>query len=77
MIAISDNGMGIEPNNLKKIFKFGYTTKESGNGYGLHSCFNYMVEMGGSLEVNSQGIGYGATFIIKLKSVVEERSKVA
>ena len=45
-LTFRDNGKGVPDNKLEKIFAFGYTTKKDGQGYGLHSCANYMTEMG-------------------------------
>ncbi|MEO5668072.1 MAG: ATP-binding protein [Bdellovibrionota bacterium] len=63
-LEISDNGVGISPENLKKIFNHGFTTKQSGHGFGLHFCANTMKELGGSLTVHSEGLGKGATFVL-------------
>ena len=67
MIRIADTGAGIAPENRHRIFSYGFTTKESGNGFGLHTCANYVKQMGGSIAVESQGPGLGASFIIVLK----------
>lgn len=66
IINISDTGVGIPPENLTKIFQHGFTTKETGFGFGLHSCANYIHEMKGTIEVKSDGIGKGATFTLTL-----------
>ena len=63
---ISDNGMGIEEENLIKIFRHGFTTKKNGNGFGLHSGALAAKEMGGALFVHSDGSGKGATFTLEL-----------
>ncbi len=65
-IEVQDNGVGIAPGNLHTIFVYGFTTKKTGHGYGLHSCANSAKEMGGSLSVKSDGPGKGATFILDL-----------
>ncbi len=62
-LSISDNGKGIRKENLDKVFKHGFTTKKNGHGFGLHSCANYMTEMGGNIRVESEGQGKGTTFI--------------
>lgn len=63
---VEDNGIGIAEANLVEIFQHGFTTKETGHGFGLHSCANLAQEMGGTLTVQSEGIGCGATFVLKL-----------
>jgi len=66
IFEIRDNGMGISQDLLSHIFQHGFTTKKNGNGFGLHSCANLINEMGGSIEVASDGPGKGAGFTIKL-----------
>ena len=63
-IKVSDAGCGIKKENLQQIFVHGFTTKENGHGFGLHSCANYMSEMGGKMWVESDGVGKGATFVL-------------
>lgn len=65
-VSIQDNGIGIEQERESKIFMHGFTTKQDGHGYGLHSCANYMKEMGGSISIQSDGVGKGATFTLKI-----------
>ncbi len=64
-IKIADSGEGIAEDNLKKIFTHGYTTKEGGHGFGLHSSANYMMELKGDIWAESEGLGKGATFVLK------------
>ncbi|MDR8391577.1 ATP-binding protein [Aliifodinibius sp. S!AR15-10] len=63
-LSLSDNGLGISEEQLKKIFTHGFTTKKKGHGFGLHSCANYMNEMNGKIDVESEGLGHGATFTL-------------
>ena len=65
-LSVTDNGVGIEREHLKKIFSHAFTTKKEGHGFGLHSCANYMKEMGGKIEVSSDGKGEGAVFTLIL-----------
>jgi C4-dicarboxylate-specific signal transduction histidine kinase len=66
-IAMSDNGVGITPLNLRKIFNHGFTTwKQGGHGFGLHSGALAAKEMGGSLLAQSDGQGQGATFTLEI-----------
>lgn len=64
VIEVEDNGVGISDENLTKIFGHGFTTKENGHGFGLHSGAIAAKEMGGSLTVQSDGLGKGAKFIL-------------
>lgn len=65
-IDVRDNGCGIAPEHLTRIFAHGFTTRAEGHGFGLHSAVNAAREMGGSLDVASDGPGCGATFTLKL-----------
>lgn len=65
-IIVVDNGIGISSKNLNRIFSFGFTTKENGHGFGLHSSALSAQEMGGSLLAESIGEGLGAQFILTL-----------
>ena len=63
-IEIEDNGMGISQENLTRIFNHGFTTKKTGHGFGLHASANAATEMGGRLQVHSEGVGRGACFTV-------------
>ncbi|MEO7317620.1 MAG: ATP-binding protein, partial [Chthoniobacteraceae bacterium] len=65
-IDVTDNGVGISPENLTRIFGHGFTTKKDGHGFGLHSGANAAREIGGDLSVQSAGLGKGATFKLEL-----------
>ncbi|HJS07759.1 MAG TPA: ATP-binding protein [Pirellulales bacterium] len=65
-LSVADSGHGITEDRLKCIFRFGFTTKTNGNGFGLHSAAIAMNEMGGSIRVHSAGADQGATFTITL-----------
>ncbi|NQU19804.1 MAG: HAMP domain-containing protein [Candidatus Nealsonbacteria bacterium] len=65
-IEVADNGVGIPPENLTAIFSHGFTTKQHGHGFGLHTSANAVKEMGGHLAVVSEGPGHGATFSVEL-----------
>ncbi|MFY0577619.1 ATP-binding protein [Cystobacter fuscus] len=65
-IQVHDNGMGIAPEMLTRIFQYGFTTRDEGHGFGLHSSAIAAQEMGGSLTVHSNGPGHGATFTLEL-----------
>jgi C4-dicarboxylate-specific signal transduction histidine kinase len=65
-IRVEDNGMGIAPEHLDKLFCFGFTTREDGQGIGLHVSALAAQEMGGSLHVHSGGPGCGAAFVLEV-----------
>ena len=65
-IRVKDSGKGINEENLARIFGHGFTTSKDGHGFGLHVSANAATEMKGSLTVESEGEGKGATFILEL-----------
>lgn len=65
-ISVADNGVGIPAENLTRIFQHGFTTREGGHGFGLHSSALAAREVGGSLQVQSEGPDRGATFTLEL-----------
>ena len=66
LIAVIDNGVGIPPENLERIFNHGFTTRKDGHGFGLHSSALAAAELGGTLHAESAGSGRGATFTLTL-----------
>lgn len=71
-ISFADTGCGIEKENLTKIFAHGFTTKEGFKGFGLHSCANYMTEMGAKIDVKSDGLNKGARVLLTFNEATEE-----
>jgi len=74
-ITIADNGVGITPENLTRIFNHGFTTKKDGHGFGLHSWANAAKEMGGTLTAHSDGPGQGAEFTLELPTTASVRQE--
>ncbi|WP_370263910.1 ATP-binding protein [Limnobacter sp.] len=66
-VSISDNGCGIPPENLSRIFDPFYTTKPVGKGTGLGLSLSYGIakKHGGRIDVNSE-MGVGTTFTLAL-----------
>jgi two-component system NtrC family sensor kinase len=73
VIEVQDNGIGLAPEMVTRIFQYGFTTREEGHGFGLHSSALAAQEMGGSLTVHSEGPGKGATFRVELPFVPEQQ----
>jgi signal transduction histidine kinase len=67
IVSISDNGSGISPENLRRIFEPGFTTKKPGvgTGLGLSICSKIIENHNGRIEVESKP-GQGSTFRIIL-----------
>jgi len=70
-IEIEDNGPGIPAYYLPKIFRFGFTTKPSRVGFGLHYCGITLQEMGGSIEVLERRKGRGTVFRLILRKAAD------
>ena len=65
-VSVADNGVGIAPENMTRIFSHGFTTKKDGHGFGLHGAALAAQDLGGSLNARSDGPGHGATFTLEL-----------
>lgn len=78
-IEVKDNGIGFPPNEAKRLFAAGYTTKDDGTGLGLHSTANFVIGSGGQIQIVSDGVGKGATACVRLRlsSVTPGRNRPA
>jgi two-component system, NtrC family, sensor kinase len=73
-VSVSDNGIGIRADHLARIFSQGFTTKQHGHGFGLHSAALAAKELGGGLAVSSTGPGWGASFTLTLPLAVKAQT---
>lgn len=66
IVNIMDNGIGMDGETLKRAFEFGFTTKgnNGGSGLGLDYCKRALEKEGGSIELSSQGLGFGTKVCI-------------
>jgi signal transduction histidine kinase len=62
-VTVRDNGPGIPPDKLEKIFAAYYTTKAKGTGLGLATVRHNLELYGGTVRVESE-LGKGALFIL-------------
>jgi PAS domain S-box-containing protein len=69
-IVFEDNGLGIDKNNLGKIFDPYFTTKESGTGLGLSTTHSIISKHGGSIIVESE-VSKGTSVTVFLPTIVE------
>ncbi len=74
-LVISDNGKGIAPEHLDKVFDPYFTTKQMGTGLGLATSFSIISKHDGHITVDST-IGAGTTFTIYLPASDEEIEQV-
>lgn len=67
-IVLSDDGEGIEPEELARVFRPFYTTKGrgGGSGLGLSAALRILQKHGGTIDADSPGKGRGATFTVRL-----------
>ena len=67
-LIVSDTGLGIEEQDLERIFEMFYTTKEYGTGIGLQVVKKIVDQLNGKIEVKSHR-GVGTTFTISLPTI--------
>jgi CheY-like chemotaxis protein len=67
MVAVSDTGTGISPENLEKVFEPFFTTKDigKGTGLGLSMVFGFVKQSGGHVKIYSE-VGHGTSVKIYL-----------
>jgi signal transduction histidine kinase len=69
LVTMSDTGVGIPPEHLKRIFDLYFTTKPKGSGIGLSMVFRTVQMHDGDIEVESTP-GKGTTFRILLPQAI-------
>jgi two-component system, sporulation sensor kinase E len=75
VLRISDTGVGIDEENLTKIFEPYFTTKEFGSGLGLTVVYKIIREHGGEISVTSRE-GEGTTFALSFPIPESERKLI-
>jgi PAS domain S-box-containing protein len=72
MIQVSDDGEGMEPDTLERVFEPFYSTKGTGSGLGLAVAEGIVAAHGGTINVSSRP-GQGTTFTIFLPRVASAK----
>jgi signal transduction histidine kinase len=73
-ITVEDEGAGIPPENIQKLFTAFYSTKGNGRGYGLWRSKNLVEQIGGIINVES-AIGVGSKFTIMLPATTRHQKR--
>jgi signal transduction histidine kinase len=68
LVKVADNGLGIPPEMLDKIFIPFFSTRKSGSGIGLSLCKQIMLLHKGNIQVQSTN-GVGSAFILQFGQV--------
>ncbi|MFO1394302.1 MAG: CHASE4 domain-containing protein [Steroidobacteraceae bacterium] len=78
-LRCADDGAGIHPEDLTRIFENGYSTKPraSNQGIGLHWCANALQSIGGSIRAASDGNGATMIVMVPVARPAVERARAA
>ena len=68
LIKVADNGLGMPPELIDKIFIPFFSTRKNGSGIGLSLCKQIMLLHKGNIQVKST-VGLGAAFILQFGQV--------
>jgi two-component system cell cycle sensor histidine kinase/response regulator CckA len=74
-ISVTDTGMGMPEQHLRRIFDPYFTTKDRGSGLGLATAYSIIRNHGGLIDVHSK-LGEGATFFVYIPAIEAEEEKV-
>ena len=78
-LQCKDDGVGIAPQNLERVFEKGFSTKspETNHGIGLHWCANVIGALGGRIWAASDGPGCGASLHVLVPLASREPASLA
>lgn len=70
-----DDGCGIEADSTQRLFQYGYSSKNRGSGFGLHSVATFVQSQGGEIQVQSKGQNQGTRFSLKFPVNLSESNE--
>lgn len=70
ILRVADTGVGVAPENMKRLFDPFFTTKEAGTGLGLAICHGIVQGHGGNIAVESK-VGVGTVFTVTLQAPIQ------
>lgn len=76
-LTVTDDGAGFDPAIAETLFVRGFSTKGRSSGLGLHWCANTVNALGGTLSLESNGPGQGATATLDLPAAPMTRMDAA
>ncbi|TKD51085.1 sensor histidine kinase [Sphingomonas baiyangensis] len=77
-IRITDDGEGFETAQTPRLFQRGFSTRaHKSGGLGLHWCANAMNAMGGTLALESEGQGRGASAVLTVDAAQLSQDELA
>ena len=65
-VTVEDSGIGMSEEVLSQLWRFGFTTKKNGHGFGLHNSAIAAHDIGATLTAHSDGVGQGSRFVLRL-----------
>jgi PAS domain S-box-containing protein len=65
-LTVLDTGTGFAAEAREQLFRFGYSSKQRGSGFGLHSVAVFAQEVGGEVALESEGPDRGASMALEL-----------
>jgi len=73
-LTVKDEGMGIDQSHLDRIFDPYFSTKQTGSGLGLATCYSVMTRHGGQISVTSE-LGKGSCFTLYIPASEKRKTQ--
>jgi signal transduction histidine kinase len=69
LVAVTDNGKGISPEHLTRVFEPFFTTRATGTGLGMPIAHQIALAHGGAIEIVTTQVGVGTTVRVTLPAI--------